>query len=333
MGVQLSTESGPRTLKLNRKAAAQWSAPVESEMKSDSSLNSEDDLDTRTYHSSKSSPYNIPADIGEGQRLNLQHHLVRHLFEGPNHSGVPLSVLEQRPLVLDVGFGSGIWLAEMNRDFPNGMYFGVDLTISAFAKTFQSLADEGKITLIEGNVCEKLPFKDNTFDYVHQQFLIAGIKAEQWPHAIAELCRVLKPGGYLDIVEFDGVPQLQGKKPDPIAAEFNKKFHQMFLTRGVDIRFGRNVESLVRSFPVLEQVVADRRTGPVGWDGMSGQLWLVDTKKMLTGTADFISTALGMSKEAWFEHVELILKGWTNSKAFIDVYRVIARKRQSSATV
>ncbi|KAI8808815.1 hypothetical protein BJ742DRAFT_261191 [Cladochytrium replicatum] len=77
--------------------------------------------------------------------------------------------------------------------------------------TFQDASGTGKIHLLEGNVMQRTPFEDNIFDYVHQQYLVLGLPEAAWPAVIFELCRVLKPGGYLDLV--DWTESRSGKVP------------------------------------------------------------------------------------------------------------------------
>lgn len=52
-----------------------------------------------------------------------------------------------------------------------------------------------------GNALERLPFSDNTFDFVNIRLFIIALKGEEWPVVIQEAYRILKPGGYLQIVE------------------------------------------------------------------------------------------------------------------------------------
>lgn len=41
------------------------------------------------------------------------------------------------------------------------------------------------------------------FDFVNQRFLMAGLHASEWPLAISELRRVLKPGGHIQLADVD----------------------------------------------------------------------------------------------------------------------------------
>jgi ubiquinone/menaquinone biosynthesis C-methylase UbiE len=53
------------------------------------------------------------------------------------------------------------------------------------------------------NIVHGLPFPDNSFDYVHMRLLIISLKTNEWPMVIAEIYRVLKPGGLVQLVESD----------------------------------------------------------------------------------------------------------------------------------
>ncbi|KAI8809148.1 S-adenosyl-L-methionine-dependent methyltransferase [Cladochytrium replicatum] len=281
------------------------------------------------YHSVASSAYVLPHHAAEGSRLNLQHYLLRQLFGGPNYKGPPEGFFRKEGLkVLDVGCGTGIWLAEMNRDFPGPDYYGVDLTTTTWAQTFQDASGTGKIHLLEGNVMQRLPFEDNTFDYVHQQYLVLGLPEAAWPGVIAELCRVLKPGGYLDIVELDGIPVWQGPKGDA-AQKFQNSLKAIMGARGFNIHIAASLGRLVSQNGGYEHVRQLRRTAPLGWDGNIGELFLWDFKKGMGNLGPLAAPALGMTVDQWDGMLEETGENYTSSKVFYNNFRVCARKRLS----
>jgi len=55
-------------------------------------------------------------------------------------------------------------------------------------------------TFIQANFFERLPFADDTFDFVFQRLMVGAITKDKWPFVINELTRVLKPGGYLEVI-------------------------------------------------------------------------------------------------------------------------------------
>lgn len=52
-----------------------------------------------------------------------------------------------------------------------------------------------------GNVLKRLPFSDNTFDLVNMRLFIVALKKEEWPILLKEAYRVMKPGGFIQMVE------------------------------------------------------------------------------------------------------------------------------------
>ncbi|RUS31999.1 hypothetical protein BC938DRAFT_476535 [Jimgerdemannia flammicorona] len=81
------------------------------------------------------------------------------------------------------------------------------------------------------NTLEGLPFADNTFDYVFQRFMVTAFTPAQWDRAIAELVRVTKPGGYVELgkwfVEGDVVIFVNG-----LVLTDNKRLNSSFRSRG-----------------------------------------------------------------------------------------------------
>ncbi|KAG1455803.1 hypothetical protein G6F56_006980 [Rhizopus delemar] len=84
----------------------------------------------------------------------------------------------------------------MAHEFPNCTYDGCDIV----DVTNKNL-DVKQFTFREGNVLHGLPYPDNTFDFVHMRLLVYALREEEWPVAIKEAIRVVKPGGMLQFVE------------------------------------------------------------------------------------------------------------------------------------
>jgi SAM-dependent methyltransferase len=141
-------------------------------------------------------PYLLPKDAEEDNRLDYQHHVL-HLSLG-GHFLAPLP--SQLAHVLDVGTGTGIWAAEMARLYPDAQVVGVDIGLGSFQADLPA-----NCVLQFGNVLERLPFADETFDYTHQRFLVAAIPGARWPDVIQELVRVTRPGGWVELLEINNV--------------------------------------------------------------------------------------------------------------------------------
>jgi ubiquinone/menaquinone biosynthesis C-methylase UbiE len=113
--------------------------------------------------------------------------------------------------VLDVGCGSGLLLVGAAKRLTTGVAFGVDLWRSAdlsgnrpeTALRNASLEDvAGRVTVVEGDA-RRLPFGDATFDVVVSLNVLHNIpRREEREQALAEIVRVLRPGGRCLIADF-----------------------------------------------------------------------------------------------------------------------------------
>jgi hypothetical protein len=66
-----------------------------------------------------------------------------------------------------------------------------------------ALARPDNYIFAEGDVTKGLNFPAMSFDFVHQRLLVAALRAEDWPKAVAELVRLTRPGGWTELVEGD----------------------------------------------------------------------------------------------------------------------------------
>lgn len=104
--------------------------------------------------------------------------------------------LAGRGSVLEVGAGAGLLLRELEHNDVEQIW-GLDA--SAYnLKTASGIATRAR--LVQG-LAEALPFPDARFDAVCACFLFHELPSEVAGRAIAELARVLKPGGLLLITE------------------------------------------------------------------------------------------------------------------------------------
>ncbi|GCE22387.1 class I SAM-dependent methyltransferase [Dictyobacter kobayashii] len=131
--------------------------------------------------------YLLPRNLQETHRLDFQHYLLRQVLKG--NTLAPMS--ESPASILDVGCGTGRWPQEMAMLYPKTQVIGLDLDHS-----LQQLlpAIGPNYRFIASNILSGLPFPDQSFDFVHQRLLVAGIPAKQWPFVISEITRVTRVG-------------------------------------------------------------------------------------------------------------------------------------------
>ncbi|KAI7850762.1 S-adenosyl-L-methionine-dependent methyltransferase [Circinella umbellata] len=149
----------------------------------------------RAFHNISDSIYWLPHDDEEIDRLVGQHFALKALFEG-NVAKEVLPTLEKGAKILDVGCGPGTWIMDLATEFPGCEFYGID-----FSDMFPSDIRPPNVQFLHANVLERLPFEDNTFDFVNMRFFMLALRHEEWLIALKEIHRVLKPGGFFQSLE------------------------------------------------------------------------------------------------------------------------------------
>lgn len=245
-------------------------------------------------------PYPMPADLEEINRLDFQHHLLRHVFQG-NYA----APIRNPASILDVGTGTGRWAYEMAQHFPRAKVVGVDVTPPpADAPAPPGAADvrPANYSFVAANVLEGLPFPEASFDFVHMRLLYSAIPHDRWPFAIGELVRVTRPGGWIESVE-----SAVALQPGPVLAHLSTMINTMIARRGIDPQDGARVGEMLRQAG-LAQVETRRVDIPLGsYGGRIGNLLATD---LLSGIGAFggLLVQMGVMTTEQFEQMHAALR-------------------------
>jgi demethylmenaquinone methyltransferase/2-methoxy-6-polyprenyl-1,4-benzoquinol methylase len=113
---------------------------------------------------------------------------------------------------LDVAGGSGDLAAGLARQVgARGLVVLSDINAAMLSRGRDRLLDEGfagNVACVQANA-ERLPFRDGIFDCITIGFGLRNVTDK--PAALAAMCRALKPGGQLLVLEFSQ-PRLPGLK-------------------------------------------------------------------------------------------------------------------------
>ena len=117
---------------------------------------------------------------------------------------VAVANLKAGDRVLDIAGGTGdLARAFAKKVGESGMVVHTDINEAMLRQGRNRLLDEGLV--LPTNLCdaEKLPYKDGSFDLVSVAFGLRNMTHKD--QALAEMCRVLRPGGRLLVLEFSKV--------------------------------------------------------------------------------------------------------------------------------
>ncbi|KAF5000744.1 hypothetical protein FGRMN_1512 [Fusarium graminum] len=152
------------------------------------------------YHSYRQGRYPFPNDEAEQDREELKHNLTVYLCEG-NLFFAPIGdLLKKGAEVLDLGTGIGKWCIDLADNYPNSQFHGMDLS-----PIQPDWVPENAIFFVDDIEHEAgWTYPEDTFDYIHLRHVVNSLRDRElvwdriWKH--------LKPGGYVEIQEFQYVP-------------------------------------------------------------------------------------------------------------------------------
>ncbi|CAG8810221.1 31641_t:CDS:2, partial [Racocetra persica] len=142
----------------------------------------------------------LPSDNEEAIRFNDSIKLLKQIF-GSNYSAPVTKLLTcGGARVLEIGTFGGSWLNEMSIKFPMSIFLGLDVST-----VFNPDCLPENSAFLEHNYHDGIPFPDDvicsflTFDYVYQQSVSPKFRESLFDNHLNEICRVLKPGGWIEI--------------------------------------------------------------------------------------------------------------------------------------
>ncbi|MEU9376043.1 class I SAM-dependent methyltransferase [Streptomyces sp. NPDC048255] len=170
--------------------------------------------------------------FAEAYAAENEENLVNAYYERPGMLALAGDVAGRR--ILDAGCGSGALSAAL-RD-RGAVVTGIDASAGMLALAKRRLGDEATLHLVD--LSDPLPFADGAFDDVVASLVLHYL--EDWGPVLAELRRVLRPGGRL-IASVDHpfvAYTIQDPRPDYFATT-SYTFDWTFNGQSVPMRFWR----------------------------------------------------------------------------------------------
>ncbi|KAI5837882.1 S-adenosyl-L-methionine-dependent methyltransferase [Morchella snyderi] len=122
--------------------------------------------------------------------LDIIHHIYLLMLNDDLH----MAPLENPQRILDLGTGTGIWAIDIAERYPSAEVIGTDLSPIQprwVPTNVQFQIDDGESDWTW----------ENSFDFIHMRHLSGAIK--DWQKLVHQAFRFLKPGGYVEIAEYD----------------------------------------------------------------------------------------------------------------------------------
>jgi ubiquinone/menaquinone biosynthesis C-methylase UbiE len=128
------------------------------------------------------------------------------LFGIGNARNVLLAQADLKPghRVLDIGCGTGTFAVQIKQKYPNVEVTGLDPDPKALARAEQKAKQAAVAVKFDKGFSDELPYPDRSFDRVCSSFMFHHLPSDVKEKTLSEIRRVLKPGGFLDLLDFGG---------------------------------------------------------------------------------------------------------------------------------
>ncbi len=106
--------------------------------------------------------------------------------------------------VLDIGCGPGSWALDVAFKYQDMSIIGLDIDESAVSYAMMRAMTEHleNVSFEVHDATQRLPFGDESVDYINVSLVNSFLLKEQWPRLFAECYRILRPGGWLRSIEW-----------------------------------------------------------------------------------------------------------------------------------
>ncbi|CAI6337058.1 unnamed protein product [Periconia digitata] len=140
--------------------------------------------------------YCVPVDEDEENRLETQHQILLKYF----NDRLFLAPVDYPERVLDCGYGQGHWVVQFAEEYDESEVLGIDIFTPNLPEQPENLELSGY------NLNDRLNdaglFERNAYDLIHSRFVGPGIKSNRWESYIQDMRRLLKPGGWVQMMEY-----------------------------------------------------------------------------------------------------------------------------------
>ncbi|KAI8875070.1 S-adenosyl-L-methionine-dependent methyltransferase [Backusella circina FSU 941] len=220
--------------------------------------------------------------------------------------------------VLDTACGSGVWVLEMATEFPNAQFYGVDMVplypndIKPPNSSFQQV-----------DVLEGLPFPDEYFDYVHMRLVYNCFSNSNIKFVIGEICRVLKPGGYIEMRDLDPVIKNPGPVSSSVFGDYTARMNQL---HSIDVTWTQRLCELFSNQSEITDI--HHQTISMQFDYAGPVATSIDrcTRDAISCQKQFFMSAFSFTSEKCEEVFDAVMREGKEYNSYFNYYQAWGRK-------
>ncbi|KAI9274408.1 hypothetical protein BDA99DRAFT_497402 [Phascolomyces articulosus] len=202
-------------------------------------------------------------------RQRNEHFLLKHVFQKSYFAPVDAMLQRKDSNVVILDYNGGYcctWIVEMANDFPNAMCYGLNMFRVPEPEDFHHMPSN--IHLDQSNILQGgLGHSTGSIDFIHQRGMLHAYHGDDISFVMREMKRLLKPGGYLELVEYDIVP----KRAGPLYTKLMDCIHNYLKTRQKHLFNGPRLRRFLEESG-FQDIHYEYASIPACWGGYMGKL-------------------------------------------------------------
>ncbi|CAO3589309.1 unnamed protein product [Absidia cylindrospora] len=235
----------------------------------------------------------------DAQQVQELHYLFKHVFQ--RNLIAPVTDLLNSPgaQCLDIGCGiTATWLIDMANEYPTATFTGIDiLEVSPDALSPPSqhlpLHIPTNCHFKKIDVLQDIDLPSGSFDHVYQRFMFTVYQMdESIQRKFMELANLLKPGGYMELIEPDMIPKQAGPKYTLLS----NALYTMVKPVDQPLFHGPEIKQCLVSAG-LDDVQTDYTSIPICWGGYVGKMLYEALLSLLARLGEVLWASLELEGE------------------------------------
>ncbi|KAI8638508.1 hypothetical protein BD408DRAFT_453602 [Parasitella parasitica] len=150
-----------------------------------------------------------------------------------------------------------------------------------------------------------------------------------WEIVLPELIRVLKPGGYVELVEPAGAIQDTG----PNMSIWMMRLTVSLQSRDINIKIASQLDSMLEAIGKLDKIEASHHSAPVGWYGKHGDIMLEAIERLFDATKPKLCEDWSMSSPKYDKIVQAASAECRDFKSWLNIHYTFGRKARKNKEI
>lgn len=244
---------------------------------------------------------------------------------------------DKKGIILNLGSGYGIWSRKFVEEYEeNGiliLIIDIDVEIEKYiiykiSDNFEKYLNNSlgfSIIPDKSDLKNKINYKNNTINYIYQRDMISIYNNFEWDHLLSEIYRVLKNGGYFEIVEYNFIVKHEDNNNSHIFTDIIINYLKELFDKNNHIYNSEILYNKVKNWFKIVEISSKKL--PLYYENIYKGICIDNLLLGFNNIRQELDKVLKNNVKCSFDESLKILKNeWYINKSYIEIYFIYGRK-------